>query len=60
MSSRDSRGNEGSERVGVPRNPVPYWKRAHQDWKFGAGLFLIPAAITIYALSDRLAFLARR
>ena len=27
---------------------VPYWKRAHKDWKFWVGVVLIFAAIAIY------------
>jgi hypothetical protein len=56
-SNRASHGNEGPERVRVPHTPVPYWKRAHHDWRFWVGLSLMLAAITIYVLSDDLAFL---
>jgi hypothetical protein len=27
---------------------VPYWKRAHKDWKFWVGVVCIAAAIVIY------------
>ena len=30
---------------------IPYWKRAHKDWKFWVGVVLIFAAIAIYVLS---------
>ena len=58
-------GNEGSEHESlhhVPRdkvhgNPVPYWKRAHHDWVFWVGLFLMLSAAMIYVLSDNLALL---
>jgi len=30
---------------------LPYWKRAHKDWKFWVGVVFIAAAITIYVLS---------
>jgi len=30
---------------------VPYWKRAHKDWKFWVGVVLIFAAIAVYVLS---------
>ena len=36
---------------------VPYWKRAHHDWRFWIGLILMLLAITVYILSDNLAFL---
>jgi hypothetical protein len=35
----------------------PYWKRAHHDWRFWAGLILMFVAITIYVMSDDLAIL---
>ena len=35
----------------------PYWKRAHHDFRFWVGLILMLTAITIYVLSDDLAFL---
>jgi hypothetical protein len=41
----------------VRHNPGPYWKRAHRDWVFGVGLFLILSAAIIYVLSDNLALL---
>jgi hypothetical protein len=54
-------GNEGPDTGSVhhvvDHNPLPYWKRAHQDWRFWVGLVLMLAAITIYVLSDDLAFL---
>jgi hypothetical protein len=54
-------GNEGPEPDSV-RHPAvhdqrPYWKRAHHDWKVWVGLVFMFAAITIYVLSDNLAFL---
>ena len=50
-------GNEGSGRERVHHDPLPYWKRAHQDWRFWIGRILMLTAITIYVLSDDLAFL---
>jgi len=50
-------GNEGPAPHGVHH---PYWRRAHHDWRFWAGLILMLAAITIYVLSDDLALLPRR
>ena len=56
-------GNEGPEHTTLERNvPLdhsPYWKRAHHDWRFWIGLVLMLQAITIYVLSDDLAFLPR-
>jgi hypothetical protein len=33
----------------------PYWKRAHRDWRFWAGVSFMFAAIVIYAIIDDLA-----
>jgi hypothetical protein len=38
-------------------NPPAYWKRAHRDWRFWVSLSLMLLAITVYLLSDNLAFL---
>ena len=35
----------------------PYWKRAHRDWVFWVGLFLMLSAAVIYVMSDNLALL---
>jgi hypothetical protein len=58
-------GNEGPETQSanhelhdkVRHNPIPYWKRAHHDWVFWVGLFLMLSAAIIYVLSDDLALL---
>jgi hypothetical protein len=57
-SQHHNHGNEGSEgpRV-VHHDPGPYWKRAHRSPLFWAGLVLMLAAISIYVLSENLAFL---
>jgi hypothetical protein len=52
--------NEGPEPSGihvVRKDLLLYRKRAHHDWRVWVGLFLMFAAITIYVLSDDLAFL---
>ena len=49
-------GNEGPERDRVHHDRRPYWKRAHHDWRVWVGLFFMFAAITIYVMSDDLAF----
>ncbi len=38
----------------VIRDKPPYWKRAHQDWRFWVGLFLMLTALAIYIMSDNL------
>jgi len=35
----------------VEREPRPYWKRAHRDWRIWVALFFLFAAIAIYVLS---------
>jgi len=60
VSNRGSHGNEGPEREHVPPSDLPYWKRAHRSWWFWIGLLLMLTAITIYVLSDDLAFLPHR
>ena len=42
-----------------PVNALPYWKRAHQDWRFWVALVLMFLAMTVYILSDNLAFVPR-
>ena len=43
-----------SEQIGLP---PPYWRRMHHDWRVWVGLVLMLAAITIYILSEDLAWL---
>ena len=37
----------------------PYWKRAHRDWRFWTVFLMMLAAISIYVLSDDLAWQPR-
>ena len=41
----------------APLDQRPYWKRAHRDWRIRVALVFMLAAITIYILSEDLAFL---
>lgn len=54
-------GNEGPEPGSVHHEarpePLAYWKRMHHQWWFWVGLVCMLAAITIYVLSENLAFL---
>jgi hypothetical protein len=54
-------GNEGPDPGSVhhcsDQDRSPYWKRAHHDWRIWIALLFMLAAITIYVLSDDLAFL---
>jgi len=35
----------------VHRDPRPYWKRAHRDWRFLAAVFLMLVGIGIYVIT---------
>lgn len=54
-------GNEGPDPSNVdhlaPKDQRPSWKRVHHTWWFWVALFLMLAAMTIFVLSDNLAFL---
>jgi hypothetical protein len=53
-------GNEGPEHHrALPGLPGPYWQRAHRDWRVWVAVLFCLAAITIYVMSDDLAFLPR-
>ena len=39
----------------VHHGHVPYWKRAHSDWRFWIGVLLMFAAMIIYVMSLDLA-----
>ncbi|MGA2982282.1 MAG: hypothetical protein ABSG32_00620 [Terriglobia bacterium] len=42
------------DRDSVPHEHRPYWVRAHRDWRFWGAVFLMLAAMTIYAMSYNL------
>jgi hypothetical protein len=46
----------GPRHHGSPHGGDPYWKRAHRDWRFWFGVALMLAAMTIFVMSDNLAF----
>ncbi len=52
--SKENHGDHRHADTG-PRAPhesaVPYWKRAHKDWKFWVGAVCIAVAIVIYVLT---------
>jgi hypothetical protein len=53
--SDEKHGGEHSHRDTGPHPPhpqgIPYWQRAHKDWKFWVGVVFIAAAIVIYVLT---------
>ena len=38
---------------------LPYWKRAHHDWKFWFAMVMMFLAIGMYVMSDDLALVRR-
>jgi hypothetical protein len=38
----------------------PYWKRAHRDWRFWAGVVFMAAAIIIYVMTVDLSMVGHR
>ena len=50
------RHNHGSDFSRSHHDHVPYWKRAHTDWRFWIGVLLMLAAMIAYVLSDDLAW----
>ncbi len=45
----------GPQHHGLPHDRDPYWKRAHRDWRFWAGVVLMVVAMTVFVVSDNLA-----
>ena len=45
---------------GVHSSHLPYWKRAHTDWRFWVGIVLMFAAMIVYVMSEDLAWRPRR
>ena len=46
------RGGPGSDNVQKVHRP--YWKRAHQDWRFWVAVILMIVAMGIYVMSEDL------
>jgi len=44
----------------IDRGHIPYWKRAHHDWRFWVGLTLMLAAMMVYVASDDLSIIPQR
>jgi hypothetical protein len=52
-SKHNPEGNSGNN--GEP-DPGPYWRRMHRDWRFWVGAIFMFAAVSIYILSENLAW----
>jgi hypothetical protein len=48
---------QADEQAAQPGVSPAYWRRMHHDWRMWVGLVLMLAAITIYVLSEDLAWL---
>jgi hypothetical protein len=48
--------HHGSDHNHLHHDHVPYWKRAHTDWRFWVGVLLMFGAMMVYVLSDDLAW----
>jgi hypothetical protein len=53
-SKHNHRQQVAADAEHVHRDPGPYWKRAHHDWRFWIGMLLMMTAITVYLVSDDL------
>jgi hypothetical protein len=54
-----SQHHHGSDHHPSHRHHVPYWKRAHTDWRFWIGVVAMLAAMIVYVMSLDLAWLPR-
>ena len=45
----------GSDHTMVHHNHIPYWKRAHGDWRFWVGVMLMFVAMIVYVMTGDLA-----
>jgi hypothetical protein len=54
MSKRSNHRPE-PEHYSVHGGYIPYWKRAHSDWRFWVGVMLMFVAMIIYVMSGDLA-----
>jgi hypothetical protein len=44
---------------GMSHSHLPYWRRAHHDWKFWFAMVMMFAAIGMYVMSDDLSMAPR-
>jgi len=63
-SSNDSRrhrmpAEQGPLHRAAHEHTVPYWQRAHRDWRFWVAVVFIFAALFVFIMSDNLALIPR-
>jgi hypothetical protein len=54
--SNHSNHQHGSEGNNYQHGHVPYWKRAHTDWRFVVGVTLMFLAMIVYIMTGDLAW----
>ena len=59
MSSHHHHQSHAKDGGGIPPGHIPYWKRAHTDWRFWVGVMLMFIAMIVYVMSDNLALRPR-
>jgi hypothetical protein len=59
MSERAHPHHEKGPHVSTGHNHLPYWKRAHRDWRFWVAVFFIGAALFVYITSVDLSLVPR-
>jgi hypothetical protein len=55
MSRHHHRRTQATDGGGAHPAHIPYWKRAHTDWRFWFGVMMMFAAMIIYVMSLDLA-----
>jgi hypothetical protein len=51
--------HQTSQSENVEQGRLPYWKRAHHDWRFWLALVLMITAMAIYVMSEDLSMRPR-
>jgi hypothetical protein len=51
--------DEGPHAPSDHDNSIPYWKRAHRDWRMWTAAFFVFAALAIYIVTVDLALVPR-
>jgi hypothetical protein len=59
MSESTHTHHDEGPHVKTGHNHLPYWKRAHRDWRFWIAVFFIGAALFIYITSVDLSLVPR-
>ncbi|MEO6910708.1 MAG: hypothetical protein ABI158_07275 [Edaphobacter sp.] len=60
MSESTHTHHDEAPHVKTGHSHLPYWKRAHRDWRFWVAVLFIGAALFIYITSVDLSLVPRR